>query len=94
MLPWFRRGSAAWMLLAAGIVAWDLTADDEQTLSEAFRRCKDSPAARAAVAASWAVLTAHLFGVMPRRADPLHAVCRIRRPALKGMPASRERSSL
>ena len=73
-LPWFRRGSAAWLVLAAAIVAWDLAAADEQTLSETFRRCEDAPAARAVVVAAWAVLTAHLFGVMPRRADPLHVI--------------------
>jgi hypothetical protein len=82
-LPWFRKGEAAWATLAVVIVAWDLAAADEQTLSEAFRRCKASPASAAAVAASWAVLTAHLFGVLPRQADPLHAVHVIR----KGMPA-------
>lgn len=78
-IPWFRRGSAAWVLLAVGILAWDLTAADDQTLSESFRRGADSPVARLVIVASWAALTAHLFGVLPHRTDPLHAVYVARR---------------
>lgn len=74
VIPWFRHGIAAWAMLAAVVLAWDLTAADEQTLSEAFRRCRGRPTAAVTVAAVWMVLTAHLFGVLPPRADPLHAV--------------------
>jgi hypothetical protein len=75
---WFRRGPAGWVLLAAGVLAWDLAAADGQTLSESFRRGQDIPAARFAAAVAWLVLTAHLFGLIPQRADPLHAVYVIR----------------
>lgn len=87
MLPWFRRGSAGWVLLAAGIFAWNVTAADEQMLSEAFRRCKRDPVACAVVVTVWSVLTAHLFGVLPPRADPLHAVFVLRDARRRGGPA-------
>lgn len=85
MPPWFRRGSVAWVLLAAGIFAWDVTAPDEQTLSEAFRRCKGDPAVCAVVAVVWSVLTAHLFGVLPRWVDPMHAVFVVRNARRRGL---------
>ncbi len=68
------RGSLAWGALAALVLAWDLLAPDGQTMSEAFRRSCARPRARNAVRAAWVLLTAHLFGLLPRCLDPLHAV--------------------
>lgn len=69
-----RRGSFAWLLLAAVILAWDLAARDGETLSECFRRACTCPRGKVAVRSGWLLLTAHLFGVLPRSVDPLHAV--------------------
>ena len=78
-----RRGSgavlAAWVALAAVILAWDLTAADEQTLSEVFRHCRDRPEVCAVVTVTWALLTAHLFGVLLWRAGPFHVASVLRR---------------
>lgn len=74
LIPWHRHGLTGWGLLALGVLAWDLAAADEQMLSQTFRRCKTSPAQTAAVAATWALVTAHLWGVLPKRADPLHMI--------------------
>lgn len=71
---WFARGGVAWCYLAAAVLAWDLLAADEQTLSEAFRRSREHPASAVAVGVIWGMLTAHLWGLLPQRADPLHAV--------------------
>lgn len=87
VLPWFRRVSAAWVLLAVMVLGWDLTAADDQTLSEAFRRCKDHPQARPVVAVPSVCLTARLSGLLPRRAGSLHAVYVIR---WKGVVRSHE----
>lgn len=63
-----RNGAIGWAALAAGVLAWDLMA--EETLTGAFRRARQHPAGLAAVAVTWGILTAHLFGALPRRMDP------------------------
>jgi len=76
MIPWFRTGKAGWIALAAFIIAWDMLAEDEQTLSESFRRgWHRHPATMGAVALAWGVVTAHLWNLLPPRADPLHVIC-------------------
>ena len=61
-------GTTGWIALAAGVVVWDLLA--EETMTGAFRRAHDSPMSRVAVTAAWGILTAHLFSVIPPRIDP------------------------
>lgn len=70
--PWFRSGTVGWILLGAGVLAWDLTAPE--TLSEAFRRAHQHPASKVVVIAAWGTLTLHLFNKIPERADPLHMI--------------------
>lgn len=72
VIPWYGRGAAGWAVLAAGIVAWDLLAPE--TLSASFRKAHDHPASAAAVTVAWALLTAHLWNVLPQAADPLHVI--------------------
>ncbi len=70
--PWFRTGTFGWVLLAAGVLVWDLVAPE--TLTDAFYRAHQHPASKIAVTGVWTMLTLHLFNKLPRRADPLHAV--------------------
>ena len=70
--PWHKSGGVGWLAITAVVVAWDLLAPE--TLSTAFRRGAATPAGRAAVIGSWAILTAHLFAVIPQRADPVHLI--------------------
>jgi hypothetical protein len=70
--PWFKTGALGWVLVGGVVLAWDLTAPE--TLSDAFRRARGNPAGAAAVALSWGVVTAHLYGKLPKAADPLHAI--------------------
>ncbi len=69
-----RDGSAGWVLLVLGVVVWDVCAP--ATLSDAFRRARQSPVSAVIVGASWAFLTLHLWGVLPSQADPL---CHLKR---------------
>jgi hypothetical protein len=82
---WARRGGTGWLWLVAAILTWDLLAEEDQTLSDAFRRTKSRPARAVAAGTAWGLLTAHLWGVLPSRADPFHVIhvvrCAVRRRA-------------
>jgi hypothetical protein len=70
-----RRGGLGWALVAIGILVWDLTAPDDQQLSDAWRRAnRRGPVSAVLVGAAWAVTTAHLYGLIPARIDPLHMI--------------------
>lgn len=69
-MPFVKSGGFGWLALAAGVVTWDILAPE--TLSDAFRRAHSHPVSAIMVGASWGVLTAHLFGVIPENADPIH----------------------
>lgn len=45
---------------------------DKRTLSDVFLEMSKHPTGRYVVIPAWTVLTAHLFGVIPPRYDPLH----------------------
>jgi hypothetical protein len=62
------NGATGWAITAGVITAWDILA--EETMSSAFTRSVKHPRTRPAVVASWAILTAHLFGALPERYDP------------------------
>lgn len=79
--PWFAGGGAGWLVIAALVVAWDITAPE--TLSAAFRRARSGPIGSTVVVVGWAYLTGHLFHVIPERADPFGALCMSGREAVK-----------
>jgi len=68
--PGSTAGTIGWAALAAAVLAWDLLAPE--TLSDAFGRGCASQPRRAITIGAWVILTAHLFDVLPERADPLH----------------------
>lgn len=59
------KGALGWALITAVVVAWDVAGPE--TLSAAFLRHRTHPLTLIA----WGGLTAHLFGIIPRRYDPL-----------------------
>lgn len=67
-----RAGTVGWVGLTAYVAVWDAYAPE--TLSGAFGRAVLHPKARWPVVALWGLTTAHLFGVLPRRYDPIARV--------------------
>ena len=65
-----RTSDRAWIVLAAGIVTYEVVAQPEELMSEAVDRYLDSRpwGTRLAVA----VVAAHLLNMIPPRLDPLH----------------------
>ena len=63
-------GAAGWVSVAAVVIAAELL--DERTMSEAFRMASRHPVGRPVLFSAWAILTAHLFGVIPPHCDPIN----------------------
>lgn len=59
------NGRHGWWLLAVVIFLWDFLASE--TMSAAFERNRRHPL----LTIGWAALTAHLYGVLPHRIDPI-----------------------
>jgi len=66
--PWLLGGGAGWLVIGVLVLAWDVAAPE--TLTAAFQRARSGPVSGTAVAVAWALLTGHLFDVLPKRADP------------------------
>jgi hypothetical protein len=66
--PWLQGGGAGWLVIGVLVLAWDVAAPE--TLTAAFQRARSGPVSGTAVAVAWALLTGHLFDVLPKRADP------------------------
>jgi len=79
------RGSTAWVGMAVGILLWDTLVEEDQQMTRAFRRGVRSR--KILVSAAWIIVTSHLYGVLPDKADPIHQVG----VALRTAIASRER---
>jgi hypothetical protein len=64
-----KPGARGW--LAAGLVILAADILDETTLSESFREFSTTRTGRVITTAGWALLTAHLFGLIPVDRDPI-----------------------
>jgi hypothetical protein len=64
-VPHRHIGKWGWLGLTALVVLWDCVAPE--TLSAVFLRRRTNPVTILA----WSVLTAHLFGLVPPRYDPI-----------------------
>lgn len=62
-------GSAGWVAVSAVVVAAE--ALDDKTMSEAFRAASKHPVYGPVIFGAWFILTAHLFGFIPRKYDPI-----------------------
>lgn len=62
-------GAAGWVAVSAVVVAAELL--DEKTMSEAFHTASRHPAYGPVVISAWGILTAHLFGFIPAKYDPI-----------------------
>lgn len=73
-----RPSTKGWLGLAAYVTLWDLLASE--TLSAGFADAVKHPRRRWQVVAAWVFITAHLFSILPAKADPLRNLNCIRRP--------------
>ena len=62
-------GAAGWVSVGVVVVMAELL--DERTLSEAFEAASKHPVGKPVLFSAWAILTAHLFGIIPDHYDPL-----------------------
>lgn len=72
-----KAATKGWIGITAVVIAADTL--DEHTMSEAFREISRHRYGRFAIVPAWALLTLHLFGVLPPRYDPLHQLGRVLR---------------
>lgn len=72
-------GAWGWLGLAGFVFAYDtiVLAHGQETLTSAFGRAMQHPVRRWPVVALWGVTTLHLFGVLPRSADPFHLYAKV-----------------
>lgn len=63
-------GAAGWVAVGAVVIAAELM--DTRTMSEAFGEAARHPVYGPVIFTAWAILTAHLFGAIPARYDPIH----------------------
>lgn len=64
------RHLQGWAALLAVVIIADLTG--EVTMSTGFRTLAHNKTFGPPLIVTWAVLTAHLFGLVPARYDPIH----------------------
>jgi len=64
-----------WSVITGVVVAVDLFGS--RTMSDAFRSLSRHPVGGPVLAATWIALTAHLFGLIPARRDPLQHLPRL-----------------
>ena len=63
----------AWIVLASGVIAYDMTAKPGQTLSEGVDRYLErSPVAKAVTLGAIAITAGHLSNLIPEKYDPIH----------------------
>jgi hypothetical protein len=63
-------GTAGWIAVGIAIAIAEVT--DSRTMSAAFRDAVEHPVAGPAICITYGIFTAHLFGLIPPRYDPLH----------------------
>jgi hypothetical protein len=63
-------GAAGWVAVGVVVIAAELL--DESTMSEAFLTASRHPVGRPVILSAWGILTAHLFGIIPSKYDPVY----------------------
>lgn len=63
-------GATGWVSVAIVVVAAELL--DDKTMSEAFKNASRNPVTGPIIFAAYGILTAHLFGAIPARYDPIY----------------------
>lgn len=73
-----KTSELGWIGLATYVALYDVAAvlTSNETLSSGFARALRHPLKRASIIAAWAVLTAHLFDLIPERLDPISGLAR------------------
>lgn len=65
-----KTGWRGWAAVGLVVLAADMF--DEMTMSEAFTTFSRTKPGMAVTIATWSILTAHLFGIIPQEYDPIH----------------------
>lgn len=63
-------GAGGWIAVGIAVAVAEIA--DTKTMSTAFREAMEDPVLGPAICIGYGVLTAHLFGMIPQRYDPLH----------------------
>jgi hypothetical protein len=66
------KGSAGWVYVTIEIAIWDYIVEEDEQLTRAFRRGLKSPSGKILICTCWSILTAHLFGLIPKNFDPIY----------------------
>lgn len=69
-----RTSDRAWIVLAAGIVTYEVVAQPDELMSEAVDRYLESRPWFTRIAV--AIVAAHLLNIIPQKLDPLHQLAR------------------
>ena len=63
-------GTAGWIAVGVAVAIAEIA--DSRTMSAAFRDAMEDPVAGPAICIGYGILTAHLFGMLPQKYDPIH----------------------
>ena len=70
VIPRHDHPEYGWIALGVLVAVADVTG--KHTMSDTFRAASRRPVVGPVVIVSWALLTAHLFGLVPARYDPIY----------------------
>lgn len=63
-------GTAGWIAVGVAVAVAEIA--DSRTMSAAFREAMEDPIAGPVICICYGILTAHLFGMLPQKYDPIH----------------------
>ena len=67
-----RQSEKAWIVLAAGVTAYEVLCDDGETLSEYLDPLYEHPIKKALIIGAIGTTALHLANMIPEKQDPFH----------------------
>lgn len=74
-----RPSHVAWGVLGAGVLAYEVTCPQGETLSEGLDDLLEKSTTKAAIMAAVGVTALHLVNILPQKIDPYHQLTRYKR---------------